>query len=172
MAQFSSYSFDVSVLEILHPLICGGCHCVLSEMQRRDGLLVALKDFQVSHLLLTPTVARTIADRDQLSSLQVLALVGEKPTPMDIEIWAGRVHLLNGYGPAECSILSTIHNGITRHDPADKIGFPSGCKCWIVHPNNHERLLPFGAPGELLIGGHLVGRGYLNDEARTARGLH
>jgi hypothetical protein len=137
-------------------------------MQRRDGLLVALKDFQVSHLLLTPTVARTVADRDQLSSLQVLALVGEKPTPMDIEIWAGRVRLLNGYGPAECSILSTIHNGITRHDPAGKIGFPGGCKCWIVDPNNHERLLPIGAPGELLIEGHLVDRGYLNDEARTA----
>jgi acyl-CoA synthetase (AMP-forming)/AMP-acid ligase II len=87
---------------------------------------------------------------------------------MDIELWAGRVHLLNGYGPAECSTLSTIHNGITRHDPAGKIGFPSCCKCWIVDPNNHERLLPIGAPGEFLIEGHLVGRGYLNDEARTA----
>ncbi|KAK5680139.1 hypothetical protein LTS12_029313, partial [Elasticomyces elasticus] len=38
----------------------------------------------------------------------------------------------------------------------------------IVSPEDHEKLLPIGAVGELLIEGPIVGRGYLNEPEKTA----
>jgi acyl-CoA synthetase (AMP-forming)/AMP-acid ligase II len=40
--------------------------------------------------------------------------------------------------------------------------------CWVVDQTDHERLVPIGAVGELLIEGPIVGRGYLNNPERTA----
>ncbi len=39
---------------------------------------------------------------------------------------------------------------------------------WVVDPENHDRLLPLGCIGELLLEGPLVGPGYLDDPERTA----
>lgn len=43
-----------------------------------------------------------------------------------------------------------------------------GATTWVVDAADHERLVPVGCVGELLIEGPLVGRGYLNDERQTA----
>ena len=48
------------------------------------------------------------------------------------------------------------------------LGIPSGCRPWLVHPKNHDRLIPVGAVGELVIEGYTVGREYLGDAAKTA----
>lgn len=49
------------------------------------------------------------------------------------------------------------------------IGFGSGARLWIVHPRNHDKLMPVGSVGELIIEGPTVARGYLNDEVKTAK---
>lgn len=51
-------------------------------------------------------------------------------------------------------------------DPKD-IGLPIGCHLWVVDPENRHRRVPIGCTGELLIEGHIVGRGYLGDEDKT-----
>lgn len=40
---------------------------------------------------------------------------------------------------------------------------------WIVNPRNHDKLMPVGSVGELVIEGPTVARGYLNDEVKTAK---
>jgi acyl-CoA synthetase (AMP-forming)/AMP-acid ligase II len=40
--------------------------------------------------------------------------------------------------------------------------------CWIVDPNNHDRLVPIGAVGELLVEGPSLARGYLNNQQKTS----
>ncbi|CAI7665214.1 unnamed protein product [Penicillium viridicatum] len=47
------------------------------------------------------------------------------------------------------------------------IGYGTGGVCWVTDPREHNRLLPVGAIGELLIEGPIVGRGYLNEPAKT-----
>jgi acyl-CoA synthetase (AMP-forming)/AMP-acid ligase II len=37
-----------------------------------------------------------------------------------------------------------------------------------VDPKDHDRLLPIGAVGELVIQGEIVGRGYLNEPKKTS----
>lgn len=53
-------------------------------------------------------------------------------------------------------------------DPKN-IGLPVGCHLWVVDPENRHRRLPVGCTGELLIEGHIAGRGYLGDEEKTAQ---
>lgn len=52
-------------------------------------------------------------------------------------------------------------------DPRN-IGVPTGCHVWVVNPDNCHQRLPIGCTGELLIEGHIVARGYFNDETRTS----
>lgn len=49
-----------------------------------------------------------------------------------------------------------------------QLGLASGALLWIVDRANLDWLIPLKAPGELLIGGPLVGREYLQDEQDKA----
>lgn len=72
------------------------------------------------------------------------------------------------YGPTETAVIaSTIHK--TADIDGRNIGLASGCRLWVVHPRNHDKLMPIGAVGELIIEGHTVARGYLGDEVKTAQ---
>ncbi|KAJ5107404.1 nonribosomal peptide synthase [Penicillium angulare] len=166
--QFASYAFDVSIMDHLSTLMVGGCVCVLSEAQRRDGLADAVKNLRPTHAMLTPSFARSIHDEDQLSSLEVLSVIGEKVQAVDIQRWAHRVHFVNAYGPAECSVVSTIQDACNASKDPSNIGYAVGGTCWVVDPDNAENLSPIGVPGELLIEGSLVGRGYLGLPQKTA----
>jgi aryl carrier-like protein len=83
-------------------------------------------------------------------------------------VWRGRTLAVNAYGPSECGVLSTVcMETMTGSEPSN-IGSGVGCVTWIVDPADHERLVPIGAVGELLIEGPIVGRGYLGDPEKTA----
>ncbi|KAJ5279769.1 nonribosomal peptide synthase [Penicillium angulare] len=166
--QFASYAFDVSIMDHLSTLMVGGCVCVPSEAQRRDGLADAVETLQPTHAMLTPSFARSIHDPDRLSSLEVLSVIGEKVQAVDVQKWAHRVHFVNAYGPAECSVVSTIQDSCNASKDPGNIGYAVGGICWVVDPENAESLSPIGVPGELLIEGSLVGRGYLGLPQKTA----
>jgi thioester reductase-like protein len=52
---------------------------------------------------------------------------------------------------------------------ASRIGQPLSCRVWITDPNDRDILNPIGVPGELLIEGPLVARGYLNNPSLTEK---
>ena len=162
--QFASYAFDVSVHESLTPLMLGGCVCIPSELERVNSLREAVARLQVNWAELTPSVARLLQPQD-VPGIKTLVLGGESITAGDIAKWQDHVRLLCAYGPAECTVVSTIQPYVDK--PYD-IGRSFGGTCWIVDKDNHDCLLPIGATGELLIGGPIVGRGYLNRPNQTA----
>ena len=162
--QFASYAFDVSVHESLTPLMLGGCVCIPSELERVNNLREAVARLQVNWAELTPSVARLLQPQD-VPGIKTLVLGGESITAGDIAKWQDHVRLLCAYGPAECTVVSTIQPYVDK--PYD-IGRSFGGTCWIVDKDNHDCLLPIGATGELLIGGPIVGRGYLNRPNQTA----
>ncbi|PKX89648.1 nonribosomal peptide synthetase fmqA [Aspergillus novofumigatus IBT 16806] len=165
--QFSSYAFDPSVQEHISTLMVGACVCIPSETQRLNDLVGAIRDLQVNYAIMVPSLARRLR-REEVTGLKTLTLVGESMTQADVEYWAGSVRLVNGYGPAECSVVSVIQSGMSVDSNPHDIGVAQGCVCWVVDPDNHDLLLPMGAIGELLIEGPLVGRGYLNNPRKTA----
>ncbi|KAK0701263.1 hypothetical protein B0H67DRAFT_650496 [Lasiosphaeris hirsuta] len=167
--QFSSYTFDVSIAETFVPLITGGCVCVASEDDRVSNLAAAMEAMGVNLAYLTPTVAGLLQPQ-QVPSLETLVLIGEALRSEAAARWmGGRVRVFNAYGPAECSILSTSSRQITDASEAPSIGTAiAGSNLWVVDPSDYHHLVPVGIPGELLIEGPLLARGYLGDDKKTA----
>lgn len=165
--QFASHAFDASVLDILAPLLVGATVCIPSEEDRRDRLAAAVNDFQITSTWLTPSVARLLSP-EQVPSLKSLGLVGEAMSLADLQTWAPHVNLINAYGPAECSIMVTAQTHLSL-DSEILIGRSTGSAAtWVVDPNDHEKLAPIGVPGELIVEGPSVARGYLQRPEHTA----
>ncbi|KAF1828305.1 acetyl-CoA synthetase-like protein [Decorospora gaudefroyi] len=164
--QYAAYTFDVSVGDIFTALTHGACVCVPSEWERAQDLAGAINHLEVNQACLTSTVASLLTPTD-VPKLKKLTLGGEPASKQCIELWSGKVALKNVYGPAECTVWCVIQQNASSEIPASNIGRGIGARTWIVHPENHNQLMPVGAVGELLIEGPLVARRYINDPERS-----
>lgn len=163
--DFASYSFDVSTDIILSTLIIGGCICVPSDWERQNDIPGAINRLAVNSADLTPSVARLIKP-DSVPGLQVLKVGGELSSVADVALWASKTKLVNVYGPSEC-LLVTINVIPPNGDPRT-IGRGHGAVTWVVDPDDHNKLVPVGTVGELVVEGPIVTKGYLHDPERTA----
>ena len=164
--QYAAFTFDVSMMDVFTTLIYGGCVCTPSEEERMGSFTLTMNRKQVNWVLFTPSVASLITP-EAVPTLQTLALGGEPVKQENITRWVGKVRLFNCYGPAECGACAI--GEFTQEDSRPgKVGrqFGSGL-CWVVDPQDHNRLLPIGAIGELLVEGPTLARGYLDDLAKT-----
>ncbi|KAL5437004.1 hypothetical protein PMIN07_006815 [Paraphaeosphaeria minitans] len=165
--QFASYTFDASCLEILSALMVGATICVPTEDERMSDPAGAIRRMGATWSLLTPSVLSTLKPT-QLPTLKNLCAGGEAVPAAEAEKWQNRLHFVIAYGPTETAVIaSTIHK--TTDVDGRNIGLASACRLWVVHPSNHDKLMPIGAVGELVIEGYTVARGYLGDEAKTAK---
>ncbi|KAJ5978352.1 hypothetical protein N7501_001694 [Penicillium viridicatum] len=158
--------FDVSIADYLWTFLVGGCLCIASEEDLKNNLVGAVNHFRVNRIDMTPSLARVLHP-DTMPTLKTVLLGGEAMSQDDIQQWAGKVRLVNGYGPAEAPVCCILANMDAESDPC-KIGQTYGAVPWIVDPNDHEQLLPIGASGELLLEGPILARGYFNDVEKTA----
>lgn len=165
--QYAAYTFDVSVGDVFTALTHGACVCVPSEVQRIQDLAGAINLLGINQACLTTTVASLMTPAD-VPTLRKLTLGGEPATKQCIDVWSGKVELKNVYGPAECTIWCVIQPNACSDVLAANIGHGIGARTCIVHPEDHDQLMPVGSIGELLIEGPLVARGYLNDAEKTA----
>lgn len=163
--QFSSYTFDGCILEILATLMAGGCVCIPSEEDRLNSLAQTMNNMQINFSFLTPGVSRLI-DPQSVPNLRTLALGGEKVAQQDLERWIGRLRLFQVYGPTECCVMCIVNEVADKGTKASHIG-----TCIIgafLVMDDANNLVPRGTVGELLIGGPNLARGYFNDHAKTA----
>ncbi|KAH7186248.1 uncharacterized protein B0J16DRAFT_305963 [Fusarium flagelliforme] len=165
--QFASYSFDVSVTDHLATLLAGGTVCIPSPEDRMNDIVSVVNSFKINFADLTPSFLRSLRPED-VPTLRTIVVGGEALSRAVINTWVAEVQLINIYGPAECCVLTTIQPKVTSCSDPSNIGFGAGAVCWIANSSDHNRLVPIGAIGELLIGGPVVGRGYLNDARKTA----
>lgn len=164
---FASPAFDICLAEIVFMLGVGGCVCVPSETQRMNNLAKTMTTMKINLAMLTPSVARTLSP-NTIPSLQTLILGGEPPSASDLATWASRVQLHQSYGPAECAMYTTTTGPLSPTSDLGNVGSSPNASCWIVDQDNHDELLPVGSVGELLIGGPIVGRGYIKRPEETA----
>ena len=175
-------SFDISVNEILLPLISGGYVVVARPDGERDPeyLLDLIRDERVTFVYLVSSMLDTLLELDRLaqesgaaSSLDSLRHVwcgGEVLTPGLFARFRRQLSttLYHGYGPAEATI-GVSH--VIYRDTAERIATSIG------KPNPHTQLyvldddmrpVPPGVGGELYAAGFLLGRGYVNAASLTA----
>lgn len=168
MFDFASYSFDVSINNILLTLLVGGCVCVPHDEERINDVEGAMKRLKVNLVNITPAVARLI-NPSAIPSLDLLLLGGDKLNASDVTQWISKVpRLINLYGPTECTVSCLANLSITKPSDAASIGKGIGAVTWITSVDDHNSLAPIGAIGELLIEGPLVSSGYLEDFSTTA----
>lgn len=162
--DFASCAFDVAWSNLFLTLTAGACFCIPSPAERENDLAGCLAKYNVTIADLTPSVARAIGS-DSLSRLTTMILGGEAPLPSDASLAGAKTHVINAYGPAECTPTSTL----TTLDSVNVcIGHGLGLCTWVVEPDNPELLAPVGDVGELWLEGPLVGQGYLDEPERTA----
>ena len=165
--QFANYTFDASIEDIISPLLVGGTVCVPSEFARINDLSGAITSLNANWTNLTPSVASLLRPKD-VPCLKTLVLGGEAVRQDIVDIWAQHVVLLNSYGPSESSVTCAVSNRVINGVDPKNIGRGSGCALWVADSFDHNRLVPIGAVGEMLVDGPTLARGYLNDSIKTA----
>jgi len=125
----------------------------------------------VTHLQCTPSLlGALVMDADAVDAIGTLntLLVGGEPLPAAlVERLRPRfpASLRNMYGPTETTIWSTT----SRIEPGARITLGKPIANTTIHiVDRRRRRLPVGVPGELLIGGAGVVRGYLARPELTA----
>lgn len=165
--HFSSYSFDMSLIETLTPLLCGACVCIPEEQSRKEDLAAAFNGLGCNWAMLTPSVVSTLAP-GSLLGLEVLALAGEATPPAMVEAWSSeQTEVFIGYGPTECAAISHVGHPKSMWPSSCLIGKNVGSQSWVVNADDHDELVPVGCVGELLLEGPILGIGYLNLPERT-----
>ena len=167
----TSCSFDISILELFLPVICGATvyiasHAILSE----PGQIIKLLDLvKPTVIQATPSFYQMLfnggwkGDRnlkclcggDHLSSL-----LAEKLIEGNAEVW-------NMYGPTETTIWSMVKKVAVPGD-ALSIGQPIH-NTTVLILDQWLNLLPIGSVGDLYIGGDGLARGYYKDETLTGK---
>ncbi|MFJ8473596.1 amino acid adenylation domain-containing protein [Kitasatospora sp. NPDC094011] len=152
--------FDGWIWSGLLPLAHGMTVVLREGVQVAAGLLDAPVD------LVTCTPSLLAAAGDVLRDTRTVIVAGE-PCPAALaRQWSSRGRLVNAYGPTEATICAAWADS-ARGDDTTTIGRPLAHVAARV-VDAYGRLLPAGVPGELLLGGPAVARGYRNRPALTA----
>jgi thioesterase domain-containing protein len=174
--QFSSTTFDASVLDIFPSLAAGATLVMRGTQCSPESLIDLIRDRQVTIGVLTPTVwEEVVSHLDGSAGLgdqfRLMILGGEAVPPAAVNRWfqhtAATVH--TGYGSTEATIHATRFpiTGPVTGGPIP-IGRPAaGAEVLVM--DRFGGLAPLGVPGELWIGGAGVARGYWNRPDLTAQ---
>ncbi|GCE45203.1 non-ribosomal peptide synthase protein (TIGR01720 family)/amino acid adenylation domain-containing protein [Thermosporothrix hazakensis] len=183
ITQTASTSFDMSVWQFLALLLVGGTVHILPDAVCHDPrrFLEVVEREQITLLEVVPALFRLLQEeverqgknRPTLQALRWLLLGGEALSPDVCARWLtyySHVPILNAYGPTECAD-SVTHYAVEQppqeEDGYIPIGYPlSNIDVHIL--DEHLMPVPVNVPGQLCIGGACVGRGYLDNPARTA----
>ncbi|KAM3509018.1 hypothetical protein MY11210_006513 [Beauveria gryllotalpidicola] len=169
--QFSSFAFLIAHRDVLLTLMFGGCVCMPSESQRLNHLETFITEYHVNWANLTPSVA-ALLNPDMATGLQTLLLTSEPMSLSSLTTWDGKVNLLFAYGQAESVSLCCVNTSPTAGSDRKNVGHRVGRSVWLVDPDNHNKLVPMGAVGELIIQGPILARGYLDSERTALAFLH
>ncbi|WP_449438236.1 amino acid adenylation domain-containing protein [Pseudomonas migulae] len=165
--QFSSLSFDSSLIDIFPTLLQGAELIVPNDDQRRDPLQLVelIRHQQLSHAFLPPALL-SILPLDQLQVLNHVMTGGDVCEPCVIEQLTRQGNLYNLYGPTEATVLITARQ--LRVDDSNRtLGAPIANSQVLILDEDFQPV-PEQTVGELYIIGPGVCLGYLNNPQQTA----
>jgi len=175
--QIANPCFDAATLEIWGALLLGGKlvipHVPMNDAEVIEGIM---RKHGVSAGFFTKTLFDgLLAQRPDMFSKMRFLLVGGEALNADLVRKLVKspdccpMKLLNGYGPTESTTFATFFDCASRPFKGQvPLGRPIRSRLLCV-VDECLHLLPTGAPGELLIGGHGLARGYLGRPELTAQ---
>lgn len=177
--MFHSHCFDVSVWEMYGALLRGGTLIVVEPDVARDpsAYLAVVHKHRITVLNQTPTAFYNLDEvvKSQgitLPHIRYVIFAGEALLPAKLKTW-NNLHpeckLVNMYGITEVTVHMT-YKEIGPEQISHSISnigrpLPTGS---IYLLDEHKKPVPPGITGEIYVGGHGVGCGYLNNQELTA----
>ena len=168
LVAVTTLSFDISCLELLLPLAVGARLVVADRDTATDGsrLRRLLEERKATVLQGTPATWRLLLDSGWNGTDGLRMLCGGEALSPDLarRLDATGGELWNLYGPTETTVWSTTSR--VRGAKID-LGSPiDNTRLRLL--DRYARLVPFGAVGEIHLGGHGLARGYFERPALTA----
>ncbi len=177
----TTLSFDIAVLELFAPLICGAQVVIADKDDVLEGgrLSTLLQRSGATIMQATPVTWRMMLEAGWTGDARLRVLCGGEAFPSDLagELASRCAAVYNMYGPTE----STVWSAVFELD-ADEWREPRDAVVPIGRPIHNTQLyvldaflqpVPAGIPGELYIGGQGLALGYLNrDELTAERFVH
>lgn len=178
MPLLASVSFDISLFELLLPLLSGGTSLLLRNNEIKDTALLAKQLQSATAIHAVPALMAQLLAEIKAGGLQFPVLrdlfIGGDAVPgavlQEMRDVFPHVTINVLYGPTESTIfvtsnhylpgLDTPFNGACLGRPAPHVR--------VVIVDSHGQLTPPGVPGEICIGGDTVAAGYLHQPALTA----
>jgi acyl-coenzyme A synthetase/AMP-(fatty) acid ligase/acyl carrier protein len=161
-------SFDISALELYLPLLEGATVAIVDreEAQNGEALMHRLHAIGATAMQATPTTWRILLEAGWEPPEAFSILCGGEKLPHELAVaLAGKGSVWDLYGPTE----TTIWSSTSRVDASGgRVAFTPVANTQIHVVDRDLELLPHGAPGEVVIGGAGLARGYANDPRQTA----
>lgn len=172
--------FDASIADVLLPLVRGARVHLGPSMVLPALILDTLERRRITHMTAVGSTLTMLVEnskdgaRRDLSALRTILTGAEVISPATVQAWLGAApHLtvINGYGPTETTCGVTFHP-ISEREPGRTAPYPIGLPlptatvCFRGPDGDISR----DGPGELLVSGPQLMRGYLNrpDEEAAA----
>ncbi|EPC8410314.1 amino acid adenylation domain-containing protein [Bacillus thuringiensis] len=177
--QKTTYTFDVSVWEILWWSLVGAKVCILSPNDEKDPMKIieAIDRYEITTMHFVPSMLDVFLycveeniTNIKLSSLRQVFSSGEalnfKQVSKFYKIFENEKKLINLYGPTEATIDVSYFDCSDDDRKVIPIGKPIDNTKLYVLKNNE--VVPVGVIGELYIAGDGLARGYVNKKELTA----
>lgn len=174
MPCLASFSFDISLFELCHPLCAGGTVVIWDEKDVLDVQLLVESLDSLTLLHCVPTLMRQIVNslkenRRRAEKLRKVFVGGEK---IGIQLLEQMKEVFPGaevcamYGPTEASMICAdrLIDGKISGAPIGRA--IENMQMWVL--DETMDLCPTGAVGELYLSGVGLARGYLNRPELTA----
>lgn len=177
VAQTAPQCFDISLWQLLAPLLVGGRTLLIEQEAILDAarFVDTVVRGQVTVLQVVPSYLDVVLSHLEqhprtLPDLRYVSVTGEALKKELAQRWftaQPHIKLVNAYGLTETSD-DTNHEVMDRTPDTDRV--PLGRPVNNVHlyvVDEHLNPVPLGAPGAIAFSGVCVGRGYVNDPERT-----
>lgn len=166
IAALTTVAFDIFFVETLLPLTQGLQVVIATRNQQTEpgAICELLINNKIDILQITPSRLKLLINQQKqigLENIKIMMVGGEAfPNNQLAELKKmTNATIYNMYGPTETTIWSSIFN-VTNSDEV-YLGEPiSNTQIHIL--NEHKKLQPQGAVGEICISGYGVARGYMN----------
>jgi amino acid adenylation domain-containing protein/non-ribosomal peptide synthase protein (TIGR01720 family) len=164
----TTYSFDISCLELYLSLISGGTVHIANHWQVKDGyaLKALVEKARPTYMQATPSGWQLLLESGWQNKQNLRILTGGEAIADALkEMLTGIASdVFNMYGPTETTIWSAMHR--LQKGYKVSIGRPiANTEIYILDSSGQP--CPIGVYGELCIGGDGLSKGYLNKDQLT-----
>ena len=162
----TSYCFDLSVFELLFPLLRGKTIRLLQSAAEIPAYIGLDKNIMINTV---PSVVRSLLEQGlDWKNIAALNMAGEAvPENFKKELDYTATEIRNLYGPSEATTYSTVYQFAPDDHPGIPIGAPVDyTQLYIMDP--FRNLQPIGVDGEIYLSGQAIAKGYFNRPDLTA----